>query len=58
MFKVPTGVDQYGNLNIGAKIAFLGIISQGRKEVNPLSAGGKAIEMHGPTGPVALLSEQ
>jgi hypothetical protein len=58
VFKVPTGVDQYGNLNVGGKIAFLGIISEGRKEFNPLYAGGKAIEMQGPTGPVVLLSEQ
>ncbi len=58
VFKVPTGVDQYGNLNVGGKIAFLGIISQGGKEANPLFAGGRAIEMKGPKGPVAIVSEQ
>ncbi len=58
VFKVPTGVDQYGNLNVGGKIAFLGIISKGRKEENPLYAGGIAIEMQGPKGTVALISEQ
>lgn len=58
VFKVPTGVDQYGNLNVGGKIAFLGIISQGRKEANPLYAGDKAIEMQGPKGTVAVVSEQ
>jgi hypothetical protein len=58
VFRVPTGVDQSGKPILGGKIAFLGIISQGRKEANPLIAGGKTIEMEGPTGPVALLSEQ
>lgn len=58
VFKVPTGVDQFGNLNVGGKSAFLGIVSQGRKEGNPLYAGGKAIIIQGPTGTVALVSEQ
>jgi len=58
VFKVPTGVDQFGNLNVGGKVAFLGIISKGRKEFNPLSAKGKAIKIQGSTGPVVLLSEQ
>lgn len=58
VFKVPTGVDQFGNLNVGGKVAFLGIVSQGRKEANPLYAGGKTIEIQGPKGTVALVSEQ
>lgn len=58
VFKVPTGVDQYGNLNVGGKVAFLGIISQGRKEANPLYAGDRTIEMQGPKGPVKVVSEQ
>lgn len=58
VFKVPTGIDQFGNLNVGGKVAFLGLVSQGRKEANPLYAGDKIITMPGPKGPVALVSEQ
>jgi S1-C subfamily serine protease len=58
VFKVPTGVDQYGNLSGGGKVTFLGIVSQGRKEVSPLYAGGKAIEMLGPQGSIKLVTEQ
>ncbi len=58
VFKVPTGIDRNGNLSLGGKVAFLGIISQGRKEINPLRAAGRQIELQGPAGPTALLTEQ
>jgi S1-C subfamily serine protease len=58
VFKVPTGIDQFGNLNMGGKISFLGIVSQGRKETNPLYAGDKIIQMPGPKGNIIPISEQ
>lgn len=58
VFKVPTGLDRHGNLSLGGKVAFLGIISQGRKAINPLRAAGREVELQGPAGPTAVLSEQ
>ncbi len=58
VFKVPTGMDRRGNVTVGGKVSFLGIISQGRKETSPLRAGGRQVELQGPAGPAAVLSEQ
>jgi len=58
VFKVPAGLDRQGNPSLGGKVAFLGIISQGRKAINPLRAAGREVELQGPAGPTAVLSEQ
>ncbi len=58
VFKVPAGIDRRGNLSLGGQVAFLGIISQGRTAVNPLRAAGRQVELQGPAGPTAVLSEQ
>ncbi len=58
VFKIPAGMDRHGNLSLGGRVAFLGIVSQGRKAINPLRAAGKQLELQGPAGPAAVLSEQ
>ena len=58
VFRLPTGVDQFGSFNVGGKIKFLGIISEGRKEENPLVADGKQIDLQGPQGAVKIVSQQ
>lgn len=57
VFRVPTGSDRHGNFAVGGRPAFLGIVSQGRREPTPVSAAGKHVEMQGPQGPVKLVSE-
>ncbi len=58
VFRVPTGTDRFGNFNVGGLPAFLGIVSQGRREATPVSAGGKQVEMQGPQGAVKVVSEE
>ncbi len=58
VFRVPTGADKYGNFNVGGRPAFLGIVSQGRRQTTPVSAGGKQIEMQGPQGAVSVVAEE
>ena len=57
-FKIPTGIDRHGNFAIGGRVAFLGIVSQGRKQVMPLVAEGKQIEIQGSQGPISVVTEQ
>ena len=56
VFKLPTGTDRHGNFVVGGKVAFLGIISEGRTQELPLTAGGKEIQIQGEKGPQTLLS--
>lgn len=57
VFREPTGMTRDGNFQIGGGLAFLGIVSQGRKQPMPLTAGGQKIEIPGPKGPTTLVSE-
>lgn len=57
VFRIPTGIDRYGNFIVGGKPSFLGIVSQGRRQAVPLTAGGKEIELQGPAGPMKIVSE-
>jgi hypothetical protein len=50
VFKLPTGTDRYGNFNIGGRVAFLGIVSEGRFEGTAVVIGGKPIEAQTPNG--------
>lgn len=57
VFRIPTGSDRFGNFSLGGRPAFVGIVSQGRREATPVSAGGKHVEMQGPEGSVKMVSE-
>jgi hypothetical protein len=57
VFREPTGMTRDGSFQIGGALSFLGIVSQGRRQPMPLTAGGKPIELQGPAGPTALVSE-
>ena len=43
VFKMPNGIDKQGNLVLGGKYKFLGIVSERRLSPNPIQAMG-----HGP----------
>jgi len=58
VFRLPTGVNRAGGYSIGTGVAFLGIVSQGRKQEMPLVAEGSRIEIQGPQGPVSVVSQQ
>ena len=50
MFRIPTGVDQFGNLVMGGPLRFLGIVSQGRKEFGTVAMDGRPVEFRSPDG--------
>jgi hypothetical protein len=57
VFREPTGMTRDGSFQIGGAFSFLGIVSQGRRQQTPLTAGGKPIELQGPAGLTAMVSE-
>jgi len=57
VFRIPTGLDRYGNFVVGGRPAFLGIVTQGRKHRMPLIVEGKRIHMQGPRGPIDIVTE-
>jgi hypothetical protein len=58
VIKPSVGVNRGGGFDVGAKPAFLGIVSQGRTEAMPLTAGGKKIEITTPAGPENVVAGQ
>jgi S1-C subfamily serine protease len=57
VFREPTGMTRHGTFQIGGGLAFLGIVSAGRRQQTPLVAGGEPIHLEGPKGPMPLISE-
>ncbi len=51
VFRVPGGMDRFGNLVVGGRASFLGIVSRGPLQAMPVTAGGKPITMQPPANP-------
>ena len=49
-FRVPTGLDQFGNFSVGGRPAFLGIVSQLRYQPMLPTIAGKPFPIKGPEG--------
>jgi hypothetical protein len=45
VFRIPAGPDRRGHFMAGGKATFLGIVSQARVQMLPLTAGGKELEV-------------
>jgi hypothetical protein len=45
VFRIPAGPDRRGHFMAGGKVTFLGIVSQARVQMLPLTAGGKELEV-------------
>ncbi len=48
VFRVPTGLTKAGAFSVGGKIAFLGILSQGPIQNEPVTADGKPVSFQAP----------
>jgi hypothetical protein len=58
VFTVPSGVNRQGSFVAGGRPAFVGVVSQGRRQATPVSAGGKPVEIPGEKGALPVFSEE